>query len=1000
MTARVLTQTTSNARHLTADATISGFVLDLDPSITTYVFAAMDAYSLGRQRMERLAASIPRNMLESDPERIDQEPMHVAAGPSVVSFMKASLKFGSGTVRMHPAELSPVLLGKSIGKVDDDAEEFHLPKLSVMTEYRSASSHEPGTNEAEVRSPILVFESTVHSSHNTLRPSLLSFMTGIVHNIEKRMKMSSQETFRPIYEERLNTISPVEGSHDGASMRAISDVAPTDLQVFVSLRIDKSRLELTCKPDANVVAGLNWESGGLVVNTGPYAKGVSISASIEGLDVSLKHGFLSENSAHIDARNLNFSVNFSKIVSDSLEVVNFVSIVMDTEFKGGLQFSRLQDFMCFKAVWLDHIPILSAEPPDSSVSPSKLSSINISRESSTKQLFDTAIIMRVRQIALKVDLGQSICAVTFDLQSAFVRARLTDETVELGFNFSHIEMRAEGNLSGHLLLPDFKFRTVRRRQLLKDERMFKRMLELNVSSGTLDVQLQSDWLWLLQYQYVCTRWSETYILMLPCVCSAEPLEASVYDDWSILNSSDNASDRQLELRCSVVGSRIIAMMTIMAIPKIVMYAGKFRANLEAQREGAARESAAFRAKRLPKPDNALSEVANTMFQTARARLTETESLSYAIGQHMKLQLSELVFVVLPRSQGDSELARFIGRDVMAQLHRTVHHNGEAAHRDLQLSLSHIAISQLLKPGFDPRLPNQDFDVLTAGDAFTGTENVIFSLPAMDMRMISDLSGENGEILPYDFVSKFVRQEGIRGDKISISLNISLYSWLTVLRKTFTRELKRAQDRSDWRTVVISPPNIALPRLASPDLSSQSYQFAREDVMSSSKNQTHSSTSTANHPSSPARSRPMESSLSSRKGARRGSQSFELAPLITDVLEASNRSGEDSTKSARGQTHTRQGSMSGDPSEKSAQSESAGSSKKGKEIVYHMRTRKIERLTVRQLGEATPDVMHPFFTRRAGFNLEESLPQYVHEYATLPIEEIMKALVKVYSKQLS
>ena len=38
--------------------------------------------------------------------------------------------------------------------------------------------------------------------------------------------------------------------------------------------------------------------------------------------------------------------------------------------------------------------------------------------------------------------------------------------------------------------------------------------------------------------------------------------------------------------------------------------------------------------------------------------------------------------------------------------------------------------------------------------------------------------------------------------------------------------------------------------------------------------------------------------------------------------------------------------------------------------------------------------------QAGFNLEDSLPQYVHEYATMPTEEIMKALLKLYTKQLT
>jgi len=45
-------------------------------------------------------------------------------------------------------------------------------------------------------------------------------------------------------------------------------------------------------------------------------------------------------------------------------------------------------------------------------------------------------------------------------------------------------------------------------------------------------------------------------------------------------------------------------------------------------------------------------------------------------------------------------------------------------------------------------------------------------------------------------------------------------------------------------------------------------------------------------------------------------------------------------------------------------------------------------------------MHPFFMKKSGFNLEESLPQYVHEYATAPLEEIMEMLLKLYSHQLT
>lgn len=465
---------------------------------------------------------------------------------------------------------------------------------------------------------------------------------------------------------------------------------------------------------------------------------------------------------------------------------------------------------------------------------------------------------------------------------------------------------------------------------------------------------------------------------------AEPLEATIFDEWSTNSSSDDTKDRQLHLYCSVSGSKVIAMMTIMAIPKLLMYAGKLRSSLEAQREGASRESSAFRSTRLPKPDNALSEVANAMFRSARSKLRESESLSYVINQHMKLQLSELVFVVLPRSQGDNELARFIGRNVMAQLHRTMQEVGMPPHRDLQLSLSHMSISQLLKQGFDPRLPGKEFDLLTASDrSFPGTENLIFSLPAMNMRMITDEVIEDGtKLLPYDFVSNFVRREGQIGENIHISFNIRLYSWLTVLRKTFTREFKRVQEVAESRTTS-SPPNIAAPKSSSPDTASSPFAYGSDDNHSPPESRPASGHSS--RPGSPSRSRSMESVIVSTPGRAQNSQ--------YSTTMSSPKSGPSEATKVIDQVAMQSPPTSG---EATAQDSPA---KKSQEVLCIARSRKIERLTVKQLGEATPDVTHPFFARRAGFNLEEALPQYVHEYATVPIEEIMKGLVKLYSKQL-
>lgn len=460
-----------------------------------------------------------------------------------------------------------------------------------------------------------------------------------------------------------------------------------------------------------------------------------------------------------------------------------------------------------------------------------------------------------------------------------------------------------------------------------------------------------------------------------------------------MQGSVEDSDRQLQLFFSVTGRKVIAMMTIMALPKLVMYAGKLGASLEEQREGASRESSAFRSSRLPKPDNALSEVANAMLKSARGKLKESDTLTYMISQHMELKLEELVFIVLPRSQNDTELARFIGRDVSAQLERVVQRGTYPIQRILELSLSRMAISQLLRHHPHTRLPLQETDVLAAVENnFAGTENIIFSLPSMNMRMTSDEDLKEGlRLLPYDFDSTFVRREGhINMENINITFNLSLYSWLTNLRKTFTRELKRAQDISEWRVGNATSALTGRPRQGSTDLTSSPVSADNDQPQSPPR----SRSSSHSRPSTPQRSRSVESVILGQAvwGQFPRSPAMQTKSATVDTTRVSDE------LSASTPFLTRTPSAAGKPSEKTNVAEAPP--KKSLDLVFRPRSRKIERLTVRQLGEATPDVMHPFFTKKAGFNLEESLPQYVHEYATAPIEEIMKGLLKLYSKQLS
>jgi hypothetical protein len=276
----------------------------------------------------------------------------------------------------------------------------------------------------------------------------------------------------------------------------------SSLQISFSLRIDQSRLELTCKPDVNVTAGLHWQSGGFVILVSPGAQSVSVLGTVEGLTIGLKHGFLTEECLQLDAKDLSFAVSFTKTELYEGSMINSISVVVDTEFAGRVRFSRLQDFLCFKAVWLDRIPIINNNTAQGNEKVTKLEKGGAAEvDHPTSQGFSTAIAIRVRRIRLEADLGQSISVVVLDLTSVRFGTRLTQKVSDICVSVDQVDVKAQGNLSGYVRMPDFFFKTVRKREgPSPDDNGQNNMLQLSLTSGALDILLRSDLLWLLQYR--------------------------------------------------------------------------------------------------------------------------------------------------------------------------------------------------------------------------------------------------------------------------------------------------------------------------------------------------------------------------------------------------------------------------------------------------------------------------------------------------------------------
>ncbi len=501
MTAQVRTERSANSRRILVGANISGFVLDLEPSIADHVASLIDVYRSGKDRVDRITVNVPRNTAIQD---IRPSPRRVVSGSNEeaqsASSTLLSMVFLSGKVRMHSSSPRTGTLYDIKGHTlpASVVESFNLPMLSVWGEYRATPASRGLTTDQAADPSSLVLKSTIHSSENTLRPTLLPFITELVAHIERRMRKATPSSSSLSNRGAISTTPP--------ELNALNDRPPvSSMHITFALRIDQSKLQLTCQPDVNVIAGVYWDSGGFLVNVSGSGRRISFIGNVGGLTIGLKHGFLSEDCVRLDARNLAFSATLNGADKSSGIDVSSMSVVVETEVSGGLRFSRFQDVLCFKAVWLDRIPVLSATPGgEPTDSPLKAKALPMpGTVPSTKTDFTTAVLVHFRRIGLDVDLGQSISSVRMDMLDVTFRSKIEEIRAELSVSVGDLTMSATGNISGHAHIPDFSFNTMRRKALTLDsiDRQGEpRMLDMSLKSGNLYMTLESD------YQKILHLW--------------------------------------------------------------------------------------------------------------------------------------------------------------------------------------------------------------------------------------------------------------------------------------------------------------------------------------------------------------------------------------------------------------------------------------------------------------------------------------------------------------
>lgn len=495
------------SRLVLANSTFKGFELRLDPDIVKYSFMLRSVYEAGRLQIEQLAQEYP---LESAaPGQATQEPKKQQQNhwPFDLQF---AFNFFSGSVILYQSrekhEASPVR-DRRRGSQAAAADNIKLPGISLWLrgeDLRRKANTPSGHNKtvqvfvvsyrrkifATRRATLiyLLFLQVVHASENLLKPSILRFID------ETRKEASSQSSSRrelgdaPTSAHAIGLSAKTDTSTAAEAAASLEDRLP-DIRWEFALRIDQSRLRLTCMPDSPVLAGLAWQSGGLTAQYCPSRRRLAATIAVSGVSFDIRHEWLKDQEC-IAGRvtNMTGSLSWEKETPARQATL---SAVIETEMSAETRLARIQDLLCFKAVWIDSLaPVSTSDPSEGKEDPHRIEPVasicapHTARASTAKHL----ILFKIRRLELKADIN--ISQICFTVEPVVVRLVKTAKEERIGGEIGHLAITANGVIAGKIFGDRIVLIAKRYpRDLIAQKAA---LLHLRIETGMLNAEIQHE----------------------------------------------------------------------------------------------------------------------------------------------------------------------------------------------------------------------------------------------------------------------------------------------------------------------------------------------------------------------------------------------------------------------------------------------------------------------------------------------------------------------------
>ncbi|PLW56731.1 hypothetical protein PCANC_01682 [Puccinia coronata f. sp. avenae] len=414
----------------------SGITIDMSPSILLIIHAFLDVY----ERDSHLIVNLLENQTQASHQEQQAVKPNISLSPTITDPWAIRVDFdtgvgGGGKIQLHTFDLAQddadfieifqranVSLGRANMEVAH-SDLFFLPGVSAWAVYNPISP----TNDAALHLDIVV-----HSSQNTLNPTLLRFVS--------QMSAAAKQRVSPKSESSTTKSTPLKQPLTQSAETTKSSILSTNLSF--GLRIDRSELTITCLP-TRALAKLQWASGVLFASGRLDKNQFNAACTISKIVAFLRHEHGFDSALKAEAGDMIASLDWRAIRPATRQHTHTCSVLLKfSELLTEVDFNHLNICLLFKAIWLDQVTPPAQSKPDQDVekSPQPFESIprnnntivlvavladnikfllRLSPSVGTLHLMTTPLNLRVRHIpsvskSLVLDIGETSCVAVGD----------------------------------------------------------------------------------------------------------------------------------------------------------------------------------------------------------------------------------------------------------------------------------------------------------------------------------------------------------------------------------------------------------------------------------------------------------------------------------------------------------------------------------------------------------------------------------------------------------